>query len=121
MVEYCQYEFLPTWASLERRIVVFSEDGSWTRPLGLVEGEKPLVLITHNESIFNANDGKRRVGKEKEKSSLRPKGKKKGIMISEFLTPVGRLHVPDSLPDHQLFQNKDLPLDENQKPRRYCT
>ena len=28
LVKYRQYEFLPTWASLERRMVVFSEDGS---------------------------------------------------------------------------------------------
>lgn len=42
-------------------------------------------------------------------------------MVSEFLTPVGRLRIPDSVPDHQLFPDKDWPLDENQKPRRYCT
>ena len=35
-------------------------------------------------------------------------------MIFEFLTPVGRLRIPDSVPDHQLLQNKDWPLDENQ-------
>ena len=75
VVEYRQYEFLPTWASLKRRMVVFSEDGLWTRPLGLVEGEKPLVLVTNDKSIFNANDGKRRVWKEKRKSPSRPKGK----------------------------------------------
>lgn len=61
VVEYHQHEFLPTWASLERRMVVFSEDGSWTRPPGLREREKPLVLVTHDESIFSANDEKRRV------------------------------------------------------------
>ena len=41
--------------------MVFSEDGSWTRPLRLVEKEKLLVLVIHDESIFNANDGKKRV------------------------------------------------------------
>lgn len=98
-------------------MVVFSEDGSWTRPPGLAEGEKPLVLVTHDESTFNANDGKRRVWKGKGKSPLRPKGKGKRIMASEFLTPVGRLRVPDSVPDHQLLQNLEWPLDENRKPR----
>ena len=58
MIEYRQYEFLSTWASLERRMVVFFENGSWTRPLELVEGEKPLVLVTYDESIFNANNRK---------------------------------------------------------------
>ena len=121
MVEYCQHEFLLIWASLERKMVVFSEDGSWTRPPGLIEGEKPLVLVTHDEIIFSANNGKRRVWKEKEKSPLRSKRKGKGIMISEFFTPIGRLRVPDSVPNHQLLQDKDWPLDENQNPRRYCT
>lgn len=43
VVEYRQHEFLPMWASLERRMVVFLEDGSWPKPPGLREGEKPLV------------------------------------------------------------------------------
>ena len=38
-------------------------------------------------------------------------------MVSEFLTPIGRLRVPDSVPDYQLLQDKDWPLNENQKPR----
>ena len=77
MVEYRQHEFLPIWASLERKIVVFSENSSLTRPSGLIEEEKPLVLVTHYESIFSANDGKKRVWKEKGKSLLRPKEKGK--------------------------------------------
>ena len=106
-----------TLASLERQIVVFSEDGSWTRPLGLLDEEKPLVLVIHNQNIFNANDEKRRVWKEKRKLPLRPKRKGKGVIVSEFLTPVRRLRVPDSLPNHQLLQDKNWYLDENQKPR----
>ena len=27
VVEYCQKDFLPTWANLEKRMVIFSEDG----------------------------------------------------------------------------------------------
>lgn len=59
--------------------------------------------------------------KEKGKSPLRPKGKAKGIMVSEFLTPIGRLRVPDSMPNHQLLQDKGWPLDENQNSGCYCT
>ena len=81
----------------------------------MVEGEKLLILVTHYESILNANDGKRRAWKEKGKSLLRPKGKEKGIMVSEFLTPVGKLCVSNSVPDYQLLQDKNWPLDENQK------
>jgi hypothetical protein len=57
------------------------------------EGEEPLVFITHDESTFNANDGKRKIWGVEGTNPLRPKGKGKGIMISGFLTPV----------DHQKF------------------
>lgn len=70
VVEYHQKNFLPTWASLERRMVVFFEDDLWTKPSSLKEEGKPLVLVTHDKSTFNANDGKRRIWKEKGKSPL---------------------------------------------------
>lgn len=55
--------------------------------------------------------------KKKEKSPLRPKRKRKKIMISELFILIGRLRVLDSMLDYQLLQDKDWPLDENQKPR----
>jgi len=58
-----------------------------------LQGEKPLVLVTHDESTFNANDGKRKMWMEDGKQPLRPKGKGKGIMVSGFLTPGGILTV----------------------------
>ena len=106
---------------LKRRIVVFSEDGFWTRPTELIKREKPLVLVTHDKSILSANDRKKRVWKEKRESPLRPKEKRKRIMVSEFLIPIGILSVFDSIPNHQLLLDKDWPLDENQNPRCYCT
>ena len=78
--------------------MVFSEDDSWTRPLGLVEREKPLVLVTYDKNIFNANDEKRRVWGKKRKLLLRLKRKGKEIIVSEFLTSVGRLRVSNSVP-----------------------
>lgn len=121
VVEYRQKHFLPTWASLGRRMVIFAENGSWTMPVDLKEGKKPLVLVTHDESTFNANDGKRRIWKEKRKSPLRPKRRGKGIMASEFLTPVRRLRVPDTVPDAHLLRDPNWLLNENHKPRRCCT
>jgi hypothetical protein len=52
--------------------------------------EKPL----HDESTFNANDGKRRFWSKKGEQQIRPKGRGKEIMISRFLTPGGILKVP---------------------------
>ena len=52
---------------------------------------RPLILITHDESVFSANDGKRQAWQEENRTFLRPKGKGKGIMVSEFLLPWARL------------------------------
>ena len=64
--------------------------------------QKPLVLVTHDESTFNANDGKRQMWMKEDKQPLRPKGRGKGLMVSDILTPGGRLAVPDAISDAQL-------------------
>ena len=72
------------------------------------EGERPHVLITHDESTFNANDGKRFLWVEENKQPLRPKGRGKGIMVSDFLTAGGRLQVPMTIPDEH-FEQEQIP------------
>lgn len=57
----------------------------------------------------------------KRENHLYDQKKKKAIKVSEFLTPVRQLRVLSSISDHQLLQNKDWLLDENQKSRQYCT
>ncbi|RPA99707.1 hypothetical protein L873DRAFT_1767021 [Choiromyces venosus 120613-1] len=103
VVEYRKEVFLPLWDSLVLRMVEFKEDGSWSIPESLPLGEKPLVFITHDESTFNANDGKRRTWKEDGKQPLRAKSRGKGIMVSGFLTPGGRLKVPDTISNEELL------------------
>ncbi len=88
-------------------MVVFSEDSSWTRFPGLKKGEKSLALVTHDESIFSANNKNRKVQEEKGKSLLRPKRKRKRIMVSKFLIPIERFHIPNSMPNNQLLQDKN--------------
>lgn len=56
--------------------------------------------MLHYESIFKANDGKKKISKEKQKSSLRPKRKRKRINASKFFIPVERLYVSDSILNH---------------------
>ena len=65
-------------------------------------GQKPLVLVTHDESTFSANDGKPQLWMENIKQPLRPKAWGKGLMVSDFLTPGGRLAVPDAVSDAEL-------------------
>ena len=61
VVNYRNEVFLNIWQEASRRFVIFNEDGSWEKPPSLQPGEKPLVLVTHDESTFNANDGKHRL------------------------------------------------------------
>ncbi len=44
---------------------------------------------------------------ENGKQPLRPKGRGKRIIASEFLTPDGQLKVPDSVPDEEPLQQID--------------
>ncbi len=60
-----------------------------------VEGpdRKPIIMITHNESTFSANDWHRKVLTLNSQGILRPKGKGKEIMVSDFLLPWSRLNL----------------------------
>ena len=65
---------------------------------------RPIIMITHEESTFSANDGRKKVWTLNGQGILRPKGKGKGIMVSDFLLPWSRLNLL-SLP---LQQQEDL-------------
>jgi len=112
VVEY-RKTFVKEWRELSRRFVIFHDDGSWEKPPGLLQGEKPLVLVTHDESTFNVNDGKRKLWMEEGKQPLRPKGKGKGVMVSGFLTPGGVLRVPSTTTDEELLSDPTWPRDNN--------
>lgn len=47
--------------------------------------EKKLVLLTHDESCFESNDGTNVVWIEQGRTNLRPKGMGKSIMVSQLL------------------------------------
>ena len=116
--KYRSEVFLKTWKKAFRRFLLFKEDGSWEIPPGLQPGEKPLVLITHDESTFNANDGKRRLWMKENEQPLRSKGNGKGIMMSSFLTPGGILKVPQAVSDAQLLSDSTWPKNEQEEPIR---
>ena len=54
-------------------------------PPNLPPGEKPHILVTHDESPFDANDGKRKLWMEKEKQSIRVKGKETELWFPNSL------------------------------------
>lgn len=61
------------------------EDMNVIVPPVLADGERKLVLVTHDETTFESNDGKKKVWIEDGKQHLRPKGAGKSIMISQFM------------------------------------
>lgn len=87
--------------------MVFSKNSSRTRPPRLRKRKILLILVIYDESIFSANNGKRRIWKEKRKSLLQLKRKRKIIMVSEFLIPIRKLRVPNFMSNHQFLQDKD--------------
>lgn len=107
VIQYRQ-EFVSTIRQLLPYFVEFNADGTMKEksypPDCSVggQGQKPIIAITHDESVFSANDGRRYAWNETGKSFLRPKGKGKGIMVSDFLLPWGRLgfkHLPQAEKD----------------------
>jgi len=60
-------------------------------PKELEAGVKPIVFITHDESTFNSNDGRMRIWIHEDKSPLQKNGRRQGLHVSDYLTPIGRL------------------------------
>lgn len=98
VVEY-RKKFLAEIEALKPYLVEFEENGSIipkTYPENCAIGSpdrRPVILITHDESTFNANDGRRQMWQKDGHSILCPKGKGKGIMVSDFLLPWSQLNL----------------------------
>ena len=111
VVAYRQAQFLPALQALENRMVRWElinengdEDLRIVYPSGLAPGVKPVVLIVHDESTFNANDGRSKIWIKDDNIPLKKKTRGKGIMVSDFLTPGGRLRVPDGIDNSTVTQ-----------------
>ena len=91
--------FLKKMEELKPYMVEFYENGAIrlkTYPPDCVVGDggnrRHVIVITHDECTFSANDGVRRAWTRKGDTFLRPKGQGQGIMTSDFLLPYGRLN-----------------------------
>lgn len=68
--------------------------------LSLRDGEQELVLVTHDESTFYANDGVARAWLSEGETMLQKKSMGGSIMVSEFMCPChGRLKIDESHPN----------------------
>lgn len=98
--------FLARYSELEPRIAQWDEAGNLIGEDTPPAGGKWIIVVTHDESTFNVNDGRRYMWLEEHGDPLRPKGKGKGIMVSDFLTPNGRLTAPPQITDDTLAAQK---------------
>lgn len=106
VVEY-RKAFLQEMESYQSKMFTFSGENLEiiTEPV-LMHNEKPIVLVTHDESCFSSFDGKKTVWLEKDRRPLKTKGQGRSIMVSELLCEChGRL----ALSDEQPKQHPDVP------------
>lgn len=77
--------------SLFPYFVEFSENGSMIPkeyPEDCAIGrsdQRPIIMIKYDESTFSAIDGRRKIWTLNGQGILRPKGKRREIMVSDFL------------------------------------
>ena len=70
------------------------------------ESRKTLVLIYHDESIFNTNEGQQWMWASEDMAVIRPKSKGSGIMVSDFIDQhSGYLRLTDE--EHELATSTD--------------
>jgi hypothetical protein len=92
-------DFLNTLKDLEPYLVEFDEHGrilDKAYPSDCQIGgskRRPIIYITHDECTFASNDGPRFSWQGSDNIPFRPKSKGRGIMVSEFLLPFGRLDL----------------------------
>ncbi|KAF8243258.1 hypothetical protein K440DRAFT_530788, partial [Wilcoxina mikolae CBS 423.85] len=91
VVEYREKVFLPAWLANRSSLREWI-DGVEIPKAPLPLGMKRRILVTHDESTFNANDDNPYSWKKKGTQPLKKKGRGKGLMVSEFLSAAcGRL------------------------------
>jgi hypothetical protein len=90
VVQY-RKEFLARWKDYEKRMVIYNNDGNVdSTPKGFTvpQGHRfRLVLVTHDESTFYANDRRKNLWNHKtDKATPQRKGEGPSIMISDMVT-----------------------------------
>ena len=106
VVKYRKNIFLPFWTKIESQMMIWNQENEVTVPqLTEFPQKKKVVLITHDESTFYANDRKKtRWVHETEKATTNPKGEGASIMVSDFCSPdLGWLCSKDGKEEAQVF------------------
>jgi hypothetical protein len=78
--------FLQRMSMYEKRMIQYVGDFMETSiSPELSEGERTLVLVTHDESCFGSNDGRSYCWVDENNRQIRPKGSGRSVMVSAFL------------------------------------
>ena len=89
VVEYRQKVFIPTIRSYQPRIIEY-EIGNCTQEVAKVSSnERPIVIMFHDESTFQAHDAQEKSWVLDSQHALRKKGVGRGIHRSDFIGPTG--------------------------------
>jgi len=83
-------QFLAKMVEHEKRMLTFTDDCSDVIWPNLQNGEKPLIFVTHDESIFHTFDGQGRQWLPAGEQPLRKKGVGMALHVSDFLVDVYR-------------------------------
>ena len=94
-----RHSFLDRMLCYDKRMIIFCGDFMEKKiSPDLEEGSKPLILVTHDESCFSANDGRNFCWLDDDNRQIRPKGNGRTIMVSAFLCEChGLLKLPSEL------------------------
>ena len=99
--------FLEKMEVYGKRMDIFAGDDMNTKiDQELDESERKLILVTHDESCFSSNDGRKTIWMDEERNILRPKGEGRSIMVSAFLC---ECHGLLELSEEQAHMNPDIP------------
>jgi hypothetical protein len=72
----------------------------------IIDGQKRIVFVTHDETCFDSHDGKKIIWMDQDCTSLHPKSGGHSIMVLEF---VCECHGPMKLSDVQKKSHPDVP------------
>ena len=86
VVEYRQKQYLPTIFEYKKFMPTYVGKDAEERKPKLEVWEKEHILVSHDESIFHANDGRKIIWIEDGRQVLRPKGQGRCLMVSAFVT-----------------------------------
>jgi len=112
VMEYRKEVFLPFWMSIEGLMMKWNNENKPIEPTGILAfpQQKRIVLVTHDESTFYANDcRKSRWIDESERPEPVHKGEGTSLMVSDFCSPdLGWLKSKDGLVLVAFLKNEKL-------------